>query len=269
MAEPTDQGEHGFQPVRGGDALERVRSFILAQGWAGLQLGGHMERNSRQGTSPESMLWWVRGAAGEARAVALLHGETLGLLVPLADARAEARRMLDRYQSKLTRIYVLEGQIETSNLDEFECHRTVLAVAPQARRQSFGLPVTRPATPRDADQVHLIYSEVGWMREASAAVWRERLGGERCWVAELEGQLVAAARWTVAFGAWVEVGGVATRSQFRRRGAAAAVTWAATSAALAEGRQVALRFRDPELSALYFPLGFEPVALEQSFQRIL
>jgi hypothetical protein len=105
------------------------------------------------------------------------------------------------------------------------------------------------------------------MRRESPEEWRERIAQQRCWVAEIDGQVVAVARWSMSFGPWVEVGGVATHPDFRRRGAGAAVTLAAASAALAEGRRVALRYGDPELAALYHPLGFEHVGRELVFYR--
>ena len=46
---------------------------------------------------------------------------------------------------------------------------------------------------------------------------RRRIEEQPSWVAEVDGEVVAVARWTMSFGSWVEVGGVATHPEFRRR----------------------------------------------------
>lgn len=259
--------EHGFQPASARVAEEQIHQFLLAQGWAGLQFGDHLQRLAAQGVAPERVLWWIPGSAAEVRAVALLHQGLLGLLVPLVDERRAAQAFMQGHLGQLQRIVVVEGQLDVLSLEGFELRRRELAVAYQAKGPSPGLPDARPALPQDAAQIHRIYYEVSWMRQESAEVWRQRLLNERCWVAELDRQVVAAARWTMTFGSWVEIGGVATDPRHRRRGAAAAVTLAATAAALAESRVASLRYGDPALAALYHPLGFQHVGRELVFHR--
>src|SRR5487761_639781 len=222
----------GFRPVSATVAADEVQQFLLAQGWAGLQFGDHLRRLAAQGVMPERVLWWVSGRAAEARALALLHQGLLGLLVPMGDERPAARALLERHLAQLQRIVTMEGQLDRPGFDGFDLHKRDLAVACEVRTPEVVLPATRPARPEDVDQIHRIYDEVSWMRQESAEVWRLRLMKERCWVAELEGEVVAAARWTMQFGGWVEIGGVAPPPRSRRRGAASAVTLAATTAAL-------------------------------------
>lgn len=256
-----------FHPATGPAEAEQIGRFLLAQGWAGLQLGDSLRRLAIEGVLTDELLWWVPGAAGEPRAVALLHRDRLSLLLTSRDEAGAARALIESHRDRLDRISTMEGQVDTSGLDEFEGFRRDLAVAPGLLAQITSGLITRPAGPQDVEQLHLIYGEVGWMRQDSAEDWRRRLREERCWVSELDGRVIAAARWTMSFGPWVEIGGVATHSQFRRRGAGAAVTRAAAAAALAEGRRVALRFGDPTLASLYYPLGFQPVGRERVFQR--
>ncbi|HVB13245.1 MAG TPA: GNAT family N-acetyltransferase [Candidatus Dormibacteraeota bacterium] len=267
MEEENCSAGTAFQPAAGPAAVDQVRRFLLAQGWAGLQLGDYLRRVAAERVRPEEVLWWVPGRAGEARAAAILHEDRLGLLAPFPDEQKAARVLLDRNRAQLERISAFEGQVDTSGLDEFDFYRRDLAVAEELLAPAGDLPATRPSRAEDVEQLHLIYGAVGWMREASPTVWRQRLQQEPCWVAELEGQVVAAARWTMSFGSWVEIGGVATHTRFRRRGAGSAVTLAATEAALAEGRHAVLRFGDPALASLYHPLGFQPVGRERVFHR--
>lgn len=240
---------------------------MIAQGWSGLVTGEHLKRIEAIGVKAEEVLWWVPGRAAEARAVALLHEGRLAVLVSSSDEGSAALELLRANRSSLQLISVLEGPVGYSGLDEFTLYRRELAVAPQIRVPEFSLPRTRPARPGDAEQLFWVYDSVSWMRRDTPAAWRERLADQRCWVAELEGQVVAAARWTMSFGQWVEVGGVATHPEFRRRAAGSAVTLAAARAALAEGKQVALRYSDPALAALYHTLGFEHVGRELVFHR--
>lgn len=256
-----------FQPATDPIAVDRVRSFLLAQGWAGLSLGDYLTRLEMSGVAASEVLWWIPGRAAEARAVALLHQGVLGLLLSSSDDGPAALELIRASRGGLQRISVLEGAVLYSGLDDFHLYRRELAVAPQLQIPAFPLPETRPARPEDAEQLYHVYESVSWMREESPRAWRERIRDQRCWVAELEGRVVAAARWTMSFGPWVEVGGVATRPEFRRRSAGSAVTLAASAAALAEGRQVALRYGDPALAALYHTLGFEHVGRELAFRR--
>jgi len=267
VEEERGLGGTAFEPVSGQEAVEQVRRFLLAQGWAGLPAGDHLGKLADQGVRPEQVLWWVPGPAAEARAVALLHEGLLGLLLSSSDERPAARALLEGHRSQFQRISVLEGQVDFSGLDEFVLHRRELAVAPELRVPKVSLPETRPAQSKDIDQIHHVYEHVSWMRQDSAEAWRERLQRQRCWVAELAGQVVAVARWTMSFGPWVEIGGVATDPEYRRCGAATAVTLAAATAALAEGRLACLRYGDPALASLYHPLGFEHVGRELVFYR--
>jgi predicted GNAT family acetyltransferase len=191
----------------------------------------------------------------------------LGLLLTSSDEGGAARALVEQNRQALRHIYVPEGQMDCSELDEFDCHRRDLVVATQLQIPELDLPAVREGSPSDAEQIHRVYQHVTWMRRESAEEWKERIAEQRCWVAELDGSLVAVARWSMSFGSWIEVGGVATDPDFRRRGAGTAVTLAATAAALAEGRQVVLRYSDLELASLYHPLGFEHVGRELSFHR--
>ncbi|MGC1909517.1 MAG: GNAT family N-acetyltransferase [Candidatus Dormiibacterota bacterium] len=266
--EPEQSCQGGaFLPATDPIAVERVRRYLIAQWWAGLLAGEHLKRLEATGVKAEDVLWWVPGRAAEARAAALLHDGRLAVLVSSSDEGAAALELLRANRSTLRSIAVLEGPVAYSGLDEFTLYRRELAVAPQIRIPEFSLPPTRPARPDDAEQLFWVYDSVSWMRRETPEEWRDRLADQRCWVAELDGQVVAVARWTMSFGQWVEVGGVATHPEFRRQAAGSAVTLAATSAALAEGRQVALRYGDPALAALYHTLGFEHVGRELVFHR--
>ncbi|MGC2192943.1 MAG: GNAT family N-acetyltransferase [Candidatus Dormiibacterota bacterium] len=247
--------------------MELVRQYLLAQGWAGLSAGENLKRLAATGVRPEEVLWWVPGRAGEARAVALLHDGGLGMLLSSRDEGPAALELLRAHRAGLRRISVLDGPIKYLDLDEFTSVRREQAVAAELRAPEFSLPQTRPAGPEDGEQLYRVYDSVSWMRRESPQAWREQLEDQRCWVAELDGQVVAAARWTMSFGSWVEVGGVATHPEFRRRAAGSAVTLAAATAALAEGRQVTLRYSDPALAGLYHSLGFEHVGGELVFHR--
>jgi GNAT superfamily N-acetyltransferase len=256
-----------FQPAADSVAVERVRRFLLAQGWSGLSAGAYLKRLALDGVKAEEVLWWVPGRAAEPRAVALVHEGLLGMLLSSSDEGPAALELLRVNRAGLQRLSVLEGPVHFPGLEEFTLYRRELAVAPQLLTPEFSLPPTRPAVPEDAEQLYRVYESVSWMRKESPQAWRERLADQRCWVAELAGQVVAAARWTMSFGPWVEVGGVATHPDFRRRAAGTAVTLAAATAAVTEGRMVALRYSDPALAALYHTLGFEHVGRELVFHR--
>ena len=267
MEDESGSAGSAFQPASDRAAVEQVRQFLLAQGWAGLSAGEHLQRLAATGVAPEAVLWWVPGRAAEVRAAALLNNGELGMLLSSGDEGPAALELLRANRASLDRLSVLEGPVDYSGLDEFAQYRRELAVATELRTSEDSLPPTRPAGPPDAEQLYRVYQHVSWMRKESPQAWRERIQEQRCWVAELDGQVVAAARWTMSFGRWVEVGGVATHPDFRRRAAGSAVTRAATAAAFAEGRQVALRYGEPALAALYHPLGFEHVGRELVFYR--
>ncbi|MGC1183947.1 MAG: GNAT family N-acetyltransferase [Candidatus Dormiibacterota bacterium] len=267
MPDQTASPGLSFQPVSGLADVERARQFLLAQGWAGLPAGAHLLRLVDQGVDPAGVIWWVPGRAGEPRALALLHQGLLGFLLTSNDEGPAARTMLENNLARLQQVHVPAGQVDCSSLEAFDSYHRDIAVAPSVRPPAAALPPTREGVMEDAEQIHRVYQHVSWMRRESPEEWRERIAQQRSWVAELQGQVVAVARWTMAFGGWVEVGGVATHPDSRRKGAGAAVTLAATSAALAEGRQVALRYGDPALAALYHPLGFEHVGRELVFYR--
>ncbi|MGA8427422.1 MAG: GNAT family N-acetyltransferase [Candidatus Dormiibacterota bacterium] len=267
MNDESGPGGSGFRPVAGPEEAELARQFLLAQGWAGLAAGEHLARLARRGVAAEEVLWWLTGPAGEPRALALLHQQLLGLLLTSEDASGPGRELLDRELPQLRQIVIPEGQVDTSGLDDFSCYRRELTVAPQIRLPEGPLLATRAGRIEDAEQIHRVYQHVSWMSREGPDEWRRRIAEQPSWVAELDGEVVAVARWTMSFGSWIEVGGVATHPEFRRRGAATAVTVAAASAALAGGRQVALRYGDPNLARLYHPLGFEHVGRELVFQR--
>jgi GNAT superfamily N-acetyltransferase len=267
MAEESGRAGTGFRPVAGPEEAERARQFLLAQGWAGVAAGEHLARLARRGVRPEQVLWWLPGLASEARAVALLHQELLGLLLTSSDESAAARELLDSQLPLLRQIVIPEGQLDTSGLEDFSYYRRELNVAPRIRVPEGPLLATRAGGLEDAEQIHRVYQHVSWMSREGPDEWRRRIAEQPSWVAELDGEIVAVARWTMSFGSWIEVGGVATHPEFRRRGAATAVTVAAASAALAAGRQLVLRYGDPALAPLYHPLGFEHVGTELVFQR--
>jgi GNAT superfamily N-acetyltransferase len=246
---------------------ELIRQFLLAQGWAGLSAGDHLKRLQVQGLRPEEVLWWLPGQGGEVQAVALMAQGRLGLLVPTREGRPAAQKMIRRHLAGLHRVMVIEGQLDCSFLGEFAVHEREVAVAPQLGRNAVGLPSARPARPEDADELHRIYDQVSWMRQDSPELWAELLEQEPAWVAELGGRVIAAARWSKSFGPAVEIGGVATHPDFRRRGGASAATLAATGAALERGLLTVLRYGDPELGSLYHPLGFQSVGRELVFYR--
>jgi GNAT superfamily N-acetyltransferase len=256
-----------FRPASGPSETGLIEQFLLAQGWAGLAAGDHLQKLASEGVRPEEVLWWIPGRAADVRAVALLGRGLLGLLVPSGEQRAPARALLEEHRSEVQRILILEDQVDSSGLDEFKLYPRQLAVAGQLNWPSGSLPVARPALAEDAEALFRIYDHVSWMRQDSPDLWREHLVRQRCWVAELDGQVIAAARWTKSFGPMVEVGAVAADPNFRRRGGATSVTLAATAAAMGESRQAMLRFGNPQLASLYYRLGYQPVGRELVFQR--
>ncbi|MGH7642088.1 MAG: GNAT family N-acetyltransferase [Candidatus Dormibacteria bacterium] len=267
MAGESSSAGRLFQPASEPVAVDQVRSFLLAQGWAGLAAGEHLRRLEAAGEAPNRVLWWVPGRAGEVRAAALLHEGLLGILISSGEEGSAALELLRVNRASIDRISVMDGPVPYSGLDEFTQYRRELAVATRLRFPTGDLPPTRLARSSDGEQLFRVYQHVSWMSKESPQAWRERIQVQRSWVAELEGQVVAAARWTMSFGQWVEVGGVATHPDFRHRQAGSAVTRAAAAAALAEGRQVVLRYGDPALASLYHPLGFEHVGREMVFYR--
>ncbi len=267
MNEDRSRSGVDFRPVTGPQEAEGVRRFLLAQGWAGLAAGYELTRLARRGVKPEEVLWLLPGRAEETRAVAFLHQDLAGLVLTSSDQGLAAQALLHDHLPLVRHIAVMEGQVDCSGFDEFDCYRREITVAPELRTPDAPLPAIRPGTSQDVDQIQAVYQHVTWMRRDTPEGWRQRIAEQPCWVAEVDGEVVAVARWTMSFGSWVEVGGVATRPDFRRHGAATAVTVAAAAAALAAGRQVALRYGDPALATLYHPLGFEHVGRELVFQR--
>lgn len=256
-----------FQPASDSSTAERVQRFLMAQGWAALSMGEHLRRLTSRGVRPEEVLWWVPGRADEVRAAALLHAGMLGMLLCSAAEAPAAWELLQANRAQIDRLAVREGAVDLSDLREFTLYPRELTVAANLLTPTGSLPPARPAGPEDVEQIYQVYATVSWMSLDSPQAWRDRLATQRCWVAELDGRVVAAARWTMSFGRWVEVGGVATHPDFRRRQAGSAVTLAAAGAALAEGVNVALRYGEPALASLYHPLGFEHVGRELVFYR--
>jgi GNAT superfamily N-acetyltransferase len=267
VGDGRSSAERLFRPAAEPARADLIRRFLLAQGWAGLSPGDHLQRLQAQGLSPEDLLWWLPGLGGEVRAVAVMAQGRLGLIVPTRDGRPAAQELLERHLAGAHRVMVIEGQLDCTSLSEFAVHAREVTVAPQLGRDATGLPSTRPARLEDAPELHRIYEQVSWMRQDSPELWVERLEQEPAWVAEIDGRVIAAARWTKSFGQAVEVGGVATHPDFRRRGGGSAATLAATAAALERGLLTVLRYGDPELAALYHPLGFQPVGRELVFYR--
>ncbi|HEY6538238.1 MAG TPA: GNAT family N-acetyltransferase [Candidatus Dormibacteraeota bacterium] len=267
MKRASGRSDTGFQPAAGPQTAARVERFLLDQGWAGVSAGQHLHRLASTGVRSEQVLWWLPGPRGEVEAVALLHQGLLGFVLGAPSAAGPALEMLSRHRRGLERLVVPEGAIDLPPLDGFMVRRTEVTVAGTVRCPLPELLPTRRGGLEDADQLHEIYQKVSWMRREGPEAWRERLADQPCWVAEIGGRVVAAARWTASFGSWVEVGGVATHPDFRRRGAATAVTYAAAMSAQAQGRRINLRYSEPRLADLYLPLGFEPVGRELVFYR--
>ncbi len=254
-----------FRPVRGQEQRGEVTSFLLAQGWAGLHLGDSLRRLEDRGEHPD--LLTVRGGSNEVRAVAFSQPGRLSLLAPLVQDRvATARLITDQLQS-LERLSCLESQLPLELNDQFDVYIRDVTVAAALRVPPRSLCPVRPALVSDAQELFLIYDSVSWMRLDSPQLWAERLASERTFIAEVDGRVAAAARWTKSYGGVVEIGGVATDPLLRRRGAATAVVLAATAAALSERMTPVLCFGDPGLGGLYHPLGFERVGRELAFRR--
>lgn len=250
----------------GAEERERVARFLLAQGWSGLHLGEALTRweVSSGGRPP---LWGLVGPAGEIRCLAFTPPGRFQLLAPLAADREAGLALLLRLLPQLERVSALEDHLLERELPGFDRSVREVTVAGSLLSPARPLPATRRAGARDAAAVHRIYQHVSWMRLDSAAAWRARLAVEPAWVVEDGGQVVGVARWTKRFGRVVEVGGVATDPERRRRGAATAAVLAATAPALAAGLTPALCFGDPDLAPLYLNLGFERVGRELVFHR--
>ena len=249
----------------GQEQREAVGRFLLAQGWAGLHLGDTLRRLPGSERPAEAQLLGLFGPVGEVRGAAMLQRGRLQLVVPLAEDGPASVELLRSQLGLLERVSGLEGQLPAELSERFSHHPRELTVAAVLRVPERALPAVRRARPGDAGALHRIYDHVSWMRLDSPAQWSQRLAEEPSWVAEGEGRLLAVARWTKAFGGCVEIGGVATDPESRRRGAATAVVLAATAAALSAGLVPVLCFGDPGLAALYLPLGFEVVGREMVF----
>ena len=262
---PTSARVARFRPVLGQEQREAIGRFLLAQGWAGLHLGDALRRLPASERPPGTKVLGLFGPVGEVRGAAVLQRERLQVMVPLAEDRVAADDLLRAHLSSLERVSGLEGQLPAELSERFSHHARNLTVAAVLRVPQRTLPAVRRAGPGDAEALHRIYDHVSWMRLDSPAQWSQRLAEESSWVAEAGGRLLAVARWTRAFGSAVEIGGVATDPESRRRGAATAVVLAATAAALSAGLVPVLCFGDPALAALYLPLGFEVVGREMVF----
>ncbi len=243
----------------------RVRRFLVAQGWAGLLAGDYLEQHpERYRTEVKAVL----GVTGEVRALAVHPPGVLGLLLPFPELAGPGGRLVaEAAAGQVGGIVLIEGQLPSLTLPGFIRHVQEVAVGIELPPPRAALPAARLADPADAGSLRRLYDEVSWMREQSEETWRERLSQGRTWLVEQGGEAVAACRWSRAFGGLVEVGAVATRSEFRRRGLASQVVLAAGRAAEAQGLRPVLRYRNLELVALYRPLGFEPVGRELRFER--
>ena len=267
MSAVSDSGplRRRFQRVRTREERDAVGFFLLAQGWAGLHLGDTLLRLDTG--SEEHRVLALRGAADEVRAVALIHGRRAELLVPLQEDLAVAADLLTQQGPALDRLSCLESQLPAHPGDDFEVYVKEMTVASTQRLAGREPVFVRPARIADAEDLRRIYDPVPWMRLDTADGWAERIRTQRTWVAEIAGRPAAAGRWTKSFGRAVEIGGVATDPELRRRGAATAVVAAATAEALAQGLTPVLCFGDPKLGNLYHGLGFELVGRELAFRR--
>ena len=250
----------------GAEERQRVARFLLAQGWSGLHLGEALVRWEAT-SSGRPPLWGAHGPSGELTSVAFTPPGRFQLLAPLGADREGGRALLLRLLPELERVSALEDHLLEHELAGFDRSIREMTVAASLLAPARPLPEARRACLRDAPAVHRIYQHVSWMRLESAADWRARLRLEPTWVVEEEGRVVAVARWTKRYGQVVEVGGVATDPDRRRRGAATAAVLAATAPALSAGLTPLLCFQDPALAPLYLNLGFERVGRELAFHR--
>jgi N-acetylglutamate synthase-like GNAT family acetyltransferase len=263
------RGQRGFRVVRGQEEREEFGRFVMAQGWAGLHLGDILRRFPASGSPDGSTLLGHFGPGGELRGAALQHGQRAHVLLPMFEDRALADDFAKERLCSLERLTGVEGLLSPDLLaEQFGSELRELTVAPVLRVPERRLPAVRKARKADSAALHRIYEQVSWMRLESAELWGQRLSVEPSWVAEVEGRLVAAARWSKSFGQLVEVGGVATDPANRHQGAATAVVVAATAAALSAGLIPVLCFGDPALGPLYYRLGFETVGRERVFHRL-
>lgn len=251
----------------GAEERQQVARFLLAQGWAGLHLGESLVRweESASGRTP---LWGAFGPSGELTAVAFTPLGRFHLLAPLQTDREAGHDLLRRLLPELERVSALEDHLVDRELAGFDRSIREITVAASLLVPARPLPQARRARLRDAAVLHRIYQNVSWMRLDSAADWRDRLRREPTWVVEEDGRVVAAARWTKRYGQVVEVGGVATDPERRRRGAATSAVLAATAPALSAGLTPVLCFQDPALAPLYLNLGYERVGRELAFRRL-
>jgi N-acetylglutamate synthase-like GNAT family acetyltransferase len=250
----------------GAEERERVARFLLAQGWSGLHLGDALVRWEAS-ASERTPIWGAFGSSGELTSVAFTPRGRFQLVAPLRADRDAGWELLQRLLPGLERVSALEDHLLERELGGFDRSIREITVAASLLVPARPLPTARRARLRDAADLHRIYREVSWMRLDSAADWRARLRLEPTWVVKDAGRVVAAARWTKRYGHVVEVGGVATDPERRRRGAATSAVLAATAPALSAGLTPVLCFQDPGLAPLYLNLGYERVGRELAFHR--
>lgn len=116
----------------------------------------------------------------------------------------------------------------------------------------------RRATLADLDALIHLYRDAGSMQRSPAAVERP-LRDTRVWVAEVAGQIGAAALTNAEVADLAMIGGVYTVPALRGRGLSQAVCSALCQELLREGKGPVLYWDTPAAGAVYRKLGFQAV----------
>ncbi|MEZ4658180.1 MAG: GNAT family N-acetyltransferase [Caldilineaceae bacterium] len=137
-------------------------------------------------------------------------------------------------------------------------HLMALDVADFAAADSPPDALVRRAVMADLPQLVDFYAGAGHMARAKAAV-EQPLQSTRIWLAEVGGEILAAALTNAETADLAMIGGVYTKPEARQRGLSRAVCSALCSELLQLGRRPVLYWETPEAGAVYGRLGFHTV----------
>jgi len=121
----------------------------------------------------------------------------------------------------------------------------------------------RRAMPADLDSLAALYADAGHMTRSRAGVERP-LRYTRVWVANIGGEICAAALTNAETSGLAMIGGVYTLPAWRGQGLSQAVCSALCAELLSEGVQPLLYWDTPAAGAVYRKLGFHKVGVWRS-----